>query len=417
MSIEIDWSLLSTVTSGETLADRLLVALNKQLDSASRPSYLGPIQVTEFTFGTVGPDVEIRDIGDVWKVFEENDAESEDEHADQYPIPHTTGPDGPLADSYDGFDDRWDQDDETTSVLSGMLSPRAAMTGMGGAGIGIGAGMGINLAAGMLGHGGASPFNASLYSHSRTQSHKGPRKNGNHRNGYGYGNRHHRHANPYQYDERGRSASHTPPLTLNYTPIEIPIQPPEPEPQPLPSLQFVVHIDHRPNMCITMNTTLQINYPSPMFMTLPLKLRITGFTLSADVVLAFNGPKRRLHLCIVDEADASTPSPAPSYAPSVSQYMSPDSSYPSTPGPGFNTNTRSGPHGFQDRYEPRSFAGDQSKPIGTRLLPSLQVESEIGQADVHALRNVGKVENFVLTLVRKTLVDEMVFPNYHTIAL
>jgi distribution and morphology protein 12 len=413
MSVEIDWSLLSTVTSGETLADRLLVALNKQLDSASRPSYLGPIQVTEFTFGTVGPDVEIRDIGDVWKVFEENDAESEDEHADQYPIPHTTGPDGPLADSYDGFDDRWDQDDETTSVLSGMLSPRAAMTGMGGAGIGIGAGMGINLAAGMLGHGGASPFNASLYSHSRTQSHKGPRKNGNHRNGYG--NRYHRHAN--HYDERGRSASHTPPLTLNYTPIEIPIQPPEPEPQPLPSLQFMVHIDHRPNMCITMNTTLQINYPSPMFMTLPLKLRITGFTLSADVVLAFNGPKRRLHLCIVDEADASTPSPAPSYAPSVSQYMSPDSSYPSTPGPGFNTNTRSGPHGFQDRYEPRSFAGDQSKPIGTRLLPSLQVESEIGQADVHALRNVGKVENFVLTLVRKTLVDEMVFPNYHTIAL
>ena len=407
MSVEIDWSLLSIATSGETLADRLLVALNKQLDSASRPSYLGPIHVTEFTFGTVGPDVEIRDIGDVWKVFEENDAESEDEHADQYPIPHTTGPDGPLADSYDGFEDRWDQDDETTSVLSGMLSPRAAMTGMGGAGIGIGAGMGINLAAGLMGHGGASPFNASLYSHSRAQSQRGPRKNGAYRPGQG--NRHHRHP----HEERGRSASHTPPLTVNYTPQEVPIEPPEP--QPLPSLQFMVHIDHRPNMCITMNTTLQINYPSPMFMTLPLKLRITGFALSADVVLAFNGPKRRLHLCIVDEADASTPSPSLSYANSVSQYISPDSSYPSTPGPGLNA--RSGPHGFQDRYEPRSFAGDQSKPIGTRLLPSLQIESEIGQADVHALRNVGKVENFILTLVRKTLVDEMVFPNYHTIAL
>jgi distribution and morphology protein 12 len=411
MSVEIDWNLLSHSASGETLADKLLAALNKQLDSATRPSYLGPIQVTEFDFGTVGPDLEIRDVGDVWRVFEENDAESEDEHADQHPIPHTTGPDGPLADSYDGFDDRWDQDDETTSVLSGMLSPRAAMAGMGGAGIGIGAGMGINLAAGLLGHHGgvASPFNASLYSQSRTQSHKGGRRSGHglHRHGFG--------ARPYRppYDDHGRSASHTPPLTTHYTHHEPPPEPPEP--QPLPSLQLTVHLDHRPNIHITMNTTLQINYPSAMFMTLPLKLRITGFALSADIVLAFNGPKRRLHLCIIDETDPATPSPSLSYAPSASQYMSPDSSYPSTPGP--YTQARTGPNGYQDRYEPRTFGGESAKPIGHRLLPSLQIESEIGQADVHALRNVGKIENFILTMVRKTLVDELVFPNYHTIAL
>jgi distribution and morphology protein 12 len=400
MSIEIDWNLLSTVTSGQSLADRLLLALNKQLDSASRPSFLGPIEVTEFEFGTIGPDVEIKDVGDVWKVFEENDAESEDEHAGEHPVPHTTGPDGPIADSYDGFEDGWDHDDETTSVLSGILSPRAVMGRMGGAGIGIGAGMGINLAGGLMGHPGLNP---SLYSHSRSQSLRGGRRNTAYRQGGGQ--RHQR----YPYDDLGRSHSHTPPLTVNnggYGIPEVPIEPPTP--QALPSLQLLVHFDHQPNICITMNTTLQINYPSPMFMTLPLKLRITGFKLSADIVLAFNGPKRRVHVCIVDEFDPATPSPSLSPSHSASQTMSPDSSYPSTPGPG---PYRGG------RYDPRSFANEQLKPIGQRLLPSLQVESEIGRADVHALRNVGKVENFILTLVRKTLVDELVFPNYHTVAL
>ena len=57
------------------------------------------------------------------------------------------------------------------------------------------------------------------------------------------------------------------------------------------------------------------------------------------------------------------------------------------------------------------------KPIGQRLLPALQIDSEIGHADVHVLRNVGKVEKFILDLVRKTMVDELVYPNYHTIAL
>jgi distribution and morphology protein 12 len=54
---------------------------------------------------------------------------------------------------------------------------------------------------------------------------------------------------------------------------------------------------------------------------------------------------------------------------------------------------------------------------GQRILPHLHIESEIGHADAHVLRNVGKVERFIVDVVRKTLVDELVFPNFHTIAL
>lgn len=463
MSVDIDWSLLSSTTSGESLAHSLLEALNKQLETAPRPSFLGPIQVTEFDFGSIGPNVEIRDIGDVWRAFEENDAESEAGYDEDHPAPHTTGPDGPIADSYDGFDDGWgDHDDENTSVLSGLLSPRATMTRVGGAGIGIGAGMGINLAGH---HHGAfhTALNPSHHSHSRSHSliggaGKGGRPFRRRDSGLRY------YKSPYEDDVNGMSGGtggkplpHTPLTTTTphqyfgqQPPLPDPLLEP-PEPQPMPSLQLQVHVDHRPNTCITLMTTLQINYPSPVFMTLPLKLRITGFALSADLILAFNGPKKRVHVCIVDDHDLppnnAVLSPSPSYAQSLnnpltsSTTISPESSYPSTPGPGYaqakdytqanhsstgplNTSGQlngsgggSGAHGYQTRYEPRSFISEAPKPIGHRLLPSLQIESEIGRADVHALRNVGKVETFILNLVRKTLVDELVYPSYHTIAL
>ena len=61
----------------------------------------------------------------------------------------------------------------------------------------------------------------------------------------------------------------------------------------------------------------------------------------------------------------------------------------------------------------------QNKPIpaGQRLLPSIDIESEIGQADKHVLKNVTRVERFIQDVIRKTVEEELVFPNYHTIVL
>lgn len=97
-------------------------------------------------------------------------------------------------------------------------------------------------------------------------------------------------------------------------------------------------------------------------MSLPLKLSITGLTMVGDVVLAYSGDKHRVHMCLIDEEDAGV-------------------------------------------------------PIGQRILPTLNIDSEIGHADAHILRNVGKVERFIADVVRKTMVDELVFPNFLTIAL
>ena len=45
--------------------------------------------------------------------------------------------------------------------------------------------------------------------------------------------------------------------------------------------------------------------------------------------------------------------------------------------------------------------------IGQRLLPNIYIESGVGQADEHVLKNV----------MRKSIVEELMFPNFHTLIL
>lgn len=507
MSFEVDWSLLA---DSHVLADSFIHRLNDALSAASRPSFLGPIQVTEFDFGTVGPDIEIKDIGDVWKSFIEDDEEADSQDGDGVGVnrkpEHNTGPDGPIASAepsvyaygqyadercsrsgrheerYDGVAGRsrrgsqdtrhqkngrrasiqqhmLNDDDETGSVFSGMLSPRVSLNRFG-AGIGLGSGMGVNLTGphgnGLAHSGYITPaLNPSVYSMPLSHT------RGNNRRPTARHSHHHAHHLPYLQDPYTRThddmgeTQHTPGLTTGHadTPLmDPPLEPPQP--QPLPSIQLLLHFAHTPDIHLTVLTSLQINYPSQMFMSLPLKLTITGLSLNADMVVAFNGAKKRVHLSIIDDYDPMTPSMTNSLASSA--VHSPETHVmPLSGGPSFGlqANIQDGqadgakqwgnqaynrppgtlsaqPSGYMTPIQPypyqpynpgvsttASTVPEPLKPIGQRLLPALQIESEIGHADVHVLRNVGKVEKFILDLVRKTMVDELVYPNYHTVAL
>lgn len=97
-------------------------------------------------------------------------------------------------------------------------------------------------------------------------------------------------------------------------------------------------------------------------MALPLSLTITSIALEATLVVAFEGGNRSIHLSLLD------------------------------PNPGGGG------------------MGTRKESAGNRILKSAVVESEVGQADKHVLKNVGKVEKFVLEVARKTLENEIVFP-------
>lgn len=128
-------------------------------------------------------------------------------------------------------------------------------------------------------------------------------------------------------------------------------------------------------------------------MSLPLTLTVTRMELDFHLVVAFHSsssrpspsaaasaPSSRVYLSILDELDPSGP-PLPQSSPAA--------------------------HPAQH--------GTKPPPIGQRILPSMQIESSIGQDGEHVLRNVAKVERFVVDLLRSAIVDELVYPNFHTV--
>ncbi|KAJ2987198.1 hypothetical protein NUW54_g9497 [Trametes sanguinea] len=70
MSIDLEWSRLDS-----SLAANLVDLINRQLASTSRPSFIGPIEVTSFDFGSNSPDVELVDMRDIYRDFLEDDEE------------------------------------------------------------------------------------------------------------------------------------------------------------------------------------------------------------------------------------------------------------------------------------------------------------------------------------------------------
>jgi len=166
-----------------------------------------------------------------------------------------------------------------------------------------------------------------------------------------------------------------------------------------PNLQLHLLINWHSNLRITLTTSLLINYPSPMFMSLPIKLSVTGLVFSGELAVAYEGERRRVHLCILDDLDP--------YGPAGDRAKR-DSTTSHTP-----------PELLDDESLSSGVPSRPSKPlpVGQRLLPSILIESEIGQVDKHVLKNVTRIERFIQDVIRKTLEEELVFPNFHTLLI
>jgi distribution and morphology protein 12 len=332
MSVDIDWSLLaspsaddhstSTPPHSDILSSTLIHIINSALLDAPRPSFIGPIQLTSLDFGRNPPDIELRDIRDVWRVFLEAD-DDDDVHGEGLKDDsmstcerRSTDPyhDHPEGSWIGGGELRGEEarDDDNLSYTHSMMSPRIPMnvTSVGLGGFRSFAGGGL-LSPPLRG------TNHILKRSATTSSTSG-----------------------YQPDIR-----HT-----HRTQLQSPSPLPSVEhsstsrrSNALPDIQLHLHLSHTSDINISLQTSLSVNFPSMSFMSLPLKISVTGFTLAApDLVLAFSGERQRVYLTILDEE---------------------------------------------------------------------------GATDAHVLRNVGKVERFIADALRKTLVDELVFPNFQTIAL
>ncbi|KIW70373.1 hypothetical protein PV04_02647 [Phialophora macrospora] len=145
-------------------------------------------------------------------------------------------------------------------------------------------------------------------------------------------------------------------------------------------LQVVARVKYAGDVRMTLTAEILLDYPMPSFVGIPLKLDITGLTFDGVAVVAWI--KKKMHFCFLDPEDAAT---------LVGETQTDD--------------------------QPREKRGRDGLGTGVPgLLQEIHVESEIGrQADgKQVLKNVGKVERFVVEQVRKIFEEEFVFPSYWT---
>ena len=394
MSIDLEWNKLDS-----SLAFYLIDVLNRQLSSAERPSFIGPVEVTSLDFGSASPDVELVDLRDIYRDFLEDNGDD----FDRGPVKVAEA-----AEDEEGFEWVSRRAGGREEGLAYHHLPPHVRYGRYGSASMFAASSSLNSPADVWSTGMSLP---NLMDHRHT---------------------------PWSGVPMYRSPSPATPFSapaLNNPELDIPIEMPSrvpvydstsnpphsepgssqphhqaettqpPQPTEHPNLQLHLHINWNSTLRITLTTSLLINYPSPMFMSLPIKLSVTGLVFTGELAVAYEGARRRVHICILDDLDPYGPAAADDRP---KRNPNPSGSAGSTP-----------PELDEDSPQSNAGTGRSAKPlpVGQRLLPSIYIESEIGQTDKHVLKNVTRVERFIQDVIRKTIEEELVFPNFHTLVM
>ncbi|KAF2033142.1 hypothetical protein EK21DRAFT_59395 [Setomelanomma holmii] len=149
-------------------------------------------------------------------------------------------------------------------------------------------------------------------------------------------------------------------------------------------IQVVSHVQYSGDVKMSLTAEILLDYPMQSFVGIPLKLNITGLTFDGVAILAYI--KKKAHFCFLSPDDAEA-----------------------------LVGSESGFEGMQTDSHGEHAQPIQRPKIGG-LLENIRVESEIGGqgSGKQVLKNVGKVESFVLEQVRRIFEDEFVYPSFWT---
>lgn len=160
-------------------------------------------------------------------------------------------------------------------------------------------------------------------------------------------------------------------------------------------VQAVFRIRYAGDVRLNLTAEILLDYPMPSFVGIPLKLNITGLTFDGVGVLAHI--RKRVHFCFLNPDDA------------LAAVGPEDDKEESIAGDG---------NGGGEKKQQQQGQQGQQKTGGRfgGLLQEIKVESEIGERESgrQSLKNVGKVERFVLEQVRRIFEEEFVYPSFWT---
>ncbi len=411
MSIDIDWQTLTTGPEGLALAESIRDFIHDKFQQVELPRFIRSVQVHSFDFGEECPVVELKDICDPLPEFYENDdideedgEDGEDEQDEQdggnnqeeenlmpakrgqntMNISHNPSASGSISRpsyidtrpgglrSNIGFSDH-----VTTPFLSRSNTP------------GIPGGTSnlsyfhLPLKAGLSGSqtplaavAGGTPYSAA-WDHHGTPPDSMPREDHRLHDGPPYPDPSSRPSTADSYrethkldeDQNRLDGSESASAARKITPDSM-------------DTQIVLHISYSGTVRISITAEILLDYPMPSFVGIPLKLNITGLRFDGVALIAYL--RKRAHLC----------------------FLCPDDAHALVGVDGYRQ---------QAANDSRAGQGGSGEKLGG-LLREIRVESEIGRKEggKPVLKNVGKVEKFVLEQVRRIFEDEFVWPSFWT---
>ncbi|KAJ4337321.1 Mitochondrial distribution and morphology protein 12 [Ascochyta clinopodiicola] len=422
MSIDINWDTITSGADGSARAEKIRAFIHDRFQQVTLPRFIRSVHVHSFDFGSVPPVIEIKDICDPLPDFYEEDEDCSDEEDgvdcvddtdDGGGLPNQQSKystkDRRMRDAHNEAPNTEDQTSRPPSIALSYLNgrpnafrhpneqlgfPRVSTPGIPGGTSNLNY-FHLPLSAGLSGAttplaavAGAqiqgwldnpygrptTPTNKRLY-HAASmnsltltpQSNPDPSTRPS--------------PQPKYEDERRNSLveSNGSSSQQDYerTPSASPPSMRERSPE---DLQVVTHVQYSGDIKMSLTAEILLDYPMPSFVGIPLKLNITGLTFDGVAILAYI--KKRAHFCFLspDDAEAlvgreSLQADAQGHGPTLAQRLK----------------------------------------IGG-LLENIKVESEIGGqgSGKQVLKNVGKVESFVLEQVRRIFEDEFVYPSFWT---
>ncbi|PGH35326.1 mitochondrial distribution and morphology protein 12 [[Emmonsia] crescens] len=439
MSIDIDWERATSGPDGEILAERIRSFIHDKFQQIVLPRFIRSVQVTSFDFGTIPPELEIRDLSDPFPDFyeEDDDEDFSESSEEQSPAREPADRYGSRVDSWRanspssledqmhsrmGFNEpiRMPVGEERSGIpplrspinfgdINPYLFPRSGTPGIPGGTSNLGYYMPLSGLSGSQTPLGAvargnpfsggwpdSPFGNERAPDvhgarpSRRRSEVEPDSTQSRPSTANTGNTIFSRGSMSSSDPRHSHPSQTIPGRDHGQVLEPNAPPAAPGPplddtpprrmreQKAEDFQVFCRTKYAGNISLSLTAEILLDYPMPSFVGLPLKLNITGLTFDAVAVIAYI--RRRIHFCFLSPEDADT-------------LIGPE--------------TSSG----GDTVEPNS---PRRKHLS--LLREIRVESEIGRKEngKQALKNVGKVEKFVLEQVRRIFEEEFVYPSFWT---
>lgn len=427
MSIDINWETLTGGSDGSSRAEAIRAFIHDRFQQVTLPRFIRSVHVHSFDFGSVPPDIEIKDICDPLPDFYEEDEDYPDEVEDAHAADDhgpTNGPPSRATKERRGEAGRGSSDAEQPPLDQSRLAPpfgntrtpgfrttlapveqlgspfipRASTPGIPGGTSNInyfhlplGAGLSgtttpLAAVAGAQLQGWpdfannrpSTPTNmrlrhaASMNSLTLTpQSNPDPTT---------------RPSSQHQHDAERRestaaASSHSSDGEYERTPSPSIPRMREKSPE---DLQVVSHVQYSGDIKMSLTAEILLDYPMPSFVGIPLKLNITGLTFDGVAILAYI--KKRAHFCFLSPEDADAL---------------------------IGGETELDP--VQNDAQRPGRQGTQHPRVGG-LLEHIKVESEIGGRGEggQVLKNVGKVESFVLEQVRRIFEDEFVYPSFWT---